>query len=125
MQAFDSQEAAGNTVVALGRILVLNLILRNEDRLPYHRLRWRGNPEILLFVDKIVSKKSNAFDEIVYPSFEKNNSIVDRSFQKIRKQTPQSDENLYLRALTSRKNYENNLVEPLARPSPYFLQEKM
>ncbi|KAK8953125.1 Dual specificity protein phosphatase PHS1 [Platanthera guangdongensis] len=85
MQAFDSQEAAGNIVIALGRILVLDIILRNEDRLPYHRLRWRGNPENLLFVDKIVSKKSNAFDEIIYPSFERTNFIVDRSFQKNQK----------------------------------------
>ncbi|KAK8953131.1 hypothetical protein KSP40_PGU005522 [Platanthera guangdongensis] len=69
--------------------------------LPYHRLRWRGNPENLLFVDKIVSKKSNAFDEIVYPSFEETTRLLTGPSKNIRKQTPQSDENLYLRALTS------------------------
>ncbi|KAK8953128.1 Dual specificity protein phosphatase PHS1 [Platanthera guangdongensis] len=84
MQAFDSSEATGNTVVALGSILVLDLILRNEDRLPYHQLGWRGNPENLHFVDKITSKKLNAVDEIVSP-FERNNSTVDRFFQKNRK----------------------------------------
>ncbi|KAK8941424.1 Dual specificity protein phosphatase PHS1 [Platanthera zijinensis] len=88
MQAFDSLEASENTALALGRILVLDLVLRNEDRLPCHQLGWRGNPGNLLFVDKIVSKKLDALAEIVSLSFERNNSSAVRSFMKNQKADP-------------------------------------
>lgn len=52
-RAFDSQEAAQRTAVALGRILILDLVLRNEDRLPCRQLGWRGNPANLLFTEKL------------------------------------------------------------------------
>eukprot|EP01018_Ginkgo_biloba_P028023 Gb_35255 [translate_table: standard] len=51
--AFDTLEATQKTAAALGRILVLDLVLRNEDRLPCRQLGWRGNPANLLFTHKL------------------------------------------------------------------------
>jgi len=61
--AFGSQEAAGNTAAALGRVLMLDLILRNEDRLPCRELGWRGNPANLLLADEVASAKLDALEE--------------------------------------------------------------
>lgn len=61
--AFGSQEAAQNTAAAIGRVLILDLILRNEDRLPCHQLGWRGNPANLLLADKVASAKLDALEE--------------------------------------------------------------
>ncbi|KAL7591611.1 hypothetical protein Lser_V15G33845 [Lactuca serriola] len=41
--AFKTQEAAEKTAAALGRILMLDLVIRNEDRLLCRYLCWRGN----------------------------------------------------------------------------------
>lgn len=51
--AFNTQEAAQKTAAALGKLLVLDLVVRNEDRLPCRQLGWRGNPENLLFTEKL------------------------------------------------------------------------
>jgi atypical dual specificity phosphatase len=40
------------TASALGRILVLDLVIRNEDRLVCQELGWRGNPGNLLVSDR-------------------------------------------------------------------------
>ncbi|WOL12169.1 dual specificity protein phosphatase PHS1-like [Canna indica] len=61
--AFDSREAAESTAASLGRVFMLDLILRNEDRLPCPQLGWRGNPANLLFSNKFVSGKKDALDE--------------------------------------------------------------
>lgn len=61
--AFGSSEASRNTASSLGRILMLDLILRNEDRLPCRQLGWRGNPANLLLADKISSAKLDALEE--------------------------------------------------------------
>ncbi|XP_078439406.1 dual specificity protein phosphatase family protein isoform X2 [Wolffia australiana] len=45
---FCSLEAAEQTAAALGRVLLLDLVIRNEDRLPCRHLGWRGNPSNLL-----------------------------------------------------------------------------
>ncbi|XP_042491461.1 dual specificity protein phosphatase PHS1-like [Macadamia integrifolia] len=50
--AFDPPEAAERTATALGRILMLDLVIRNEDRLPCRQLGWRGNHANLLFTDR-------------------------------------------------------------------------
>ncbi|KAL0918545.1 hypothetical protein M5K25_010559 [Dendrobium thyrsiflorum] len=84
-QAFDSLEAAENTASALGRILLLDLIIRNEDRLPCHQLGWRGNPGNLLFVDKKASVKLDALDAISGLSSKRYNPAVLKSLQKNRK----------------------------------------
>jgi len=51
--AFNTQEAAQKTAAALGQLLVLDLVVRNEDRLPCRQLGWRGNPANLLFTEKL------------------------------------------------------------------------
>ncbi|ONM31723.1 Dual specificity protein phosphatase PHS1 [Zea mays] len=51
-KAFHSREAACVTASSLGRVLMLDLILRNEDRLPCRQLGWRGNPANLMISDK-------------------------------------------------------------------------
>ncbi|XP_020593145.1 dual specificity protein phosphatase PHS1 [Phalaenopsis equestris] len=84
-QAFNSLEAAGSTAAALGRILLLDLIIRNEDRLPCNQLGWRGNPGNLLFVDKIDSAKLDALDEITGLPFKRYNPAVVKSLQNSRK----------------------------------------
>eukprot|EP00850_Spirogloea_muscicola_P005240 SM000023S07696 [mRNA] locus=s23:1003838:1017893:+ [translate_table: standard] len=48
-QAFDTQVAAESSAYALGRVMVLDLVLRNEDRLVCRRLGWRGNAANLIF----------------------------------------------------------------------------
>ncbi|XP_074316515.1 dual specificity protein phosphatase PHS1 [Silene latifolia] len=50
--AFDSPETAEKAAAALGRILMLDLVIRNEDRLPCKQLGWRGNFANLLLADK-------------------------------------------------------------------------
>ncbi|XXG79197.1 hypothetical protein AAC387_Pa09g0319 [Persea americana] len=65
--AFESQEAAEKTAAALGRILMLDLIIRNEDRLACRQLGWRGNPSNLIFVDECPYENASedAFDSAV------------------------------------------------------------
>ena len=41
------------TATALGRTFVVDLVLRNEDRLVCHELGWRGNPGNLLVTDRV------------------------------------------------------------------------
>ncbi|KAJ3669486.1 hypothetical protein LUZ60_011436 [Juncus effusus] len=45
---FNSRESAENSANALGKVLMLDLILRNEDRLRCRQLGWRGNYANLL-----------------------------------------------------------------------------
>ncbi|KAG9136407.1 hypothetical protein Leryth_024936 [Lithospermum erythrorhizon] len=67
--AFDSQESAGRTAQALGRVMMLDLVIRNEDRLPCRRLRWRGNAANLMFTEKMeneyVDSLQVAFDTAI------------------------------------------------------------
>ncbi|KAK7358700.1 hypothetical protein VNO77_00638 [Canavalia gladiata] len=53
--AFESREYAERTSTALGRVLLLDLVIRNEDRLPCRELRWRGNSANLLLAEKMIS----------------------------------------------------------------------
>lgn len=41
------------TATALGQTFVVDLVLRNEDRLVCHELGWRGNPGNLLVTDRV------------------------------------------------------------------------
>ena len=59
-RAFESQEFAERTSAALGRIMLLDLVIRNEDRLPCRQLRWRGNSANLLLAEKIISNTDTA-----------------------------------------------------------------
>ncbi|KAL2639138.1 hypothetical protein AAZV13_06G151700 [Glycine max] len=58
--AFESQELAERTSAALDRIMLLDLVIRNEDRLPCRQLRWRGNSANLLLAEKIISSTDTA-----------------------------------------------------------------
>lgn len=60
---FDSRGVVEKTVESLGRILMLDLIIRNEDRLPCRQLGWRGNSANLLFMDKSVIANINVPEE--------------------------------------------------------------
>ncbi|RRT54239.1 hypothetical protein B296_00026726 [Ensete ventricosum] len=61
--AFQNREAAVRAAAALGRVLMLDLILRNEDRLPCRQLGWRGNYANLLIADKVTSENMDALHE--------------------------------------------------------------
>ncbi|KAG5031876.1 hypothetical protein JHK85_015858 [Glycine max] len=54
------QELAERTSAALDRIMLLDLVIRNEDRLPCRQLRWRGNSANLLLAEKIISSTDTA-----------------------------------------------------------------
>lgn len=52
-QAFSPEKVAVKTAIALGRTLVLDMVLRNEDRLVCHALGWRGNSGNLLVTEEV------------------------------------------------------------------------
>ncbi|RZR96081.1 hypothetical protein BHM03_00025034 [Ensete ventricosum] len=80
--AFDSREAAENTAEALGRVFVLDLILRNEDRLPCPQLGWRGNEANLLFSNKMASSGVDALDEAYESAIIRYKPRIMKSFRK-------------------------------------------
>ncbi|KAM0861431.1 hypothetical protein ACQ4PT_045892 [Festuca glaucescens] len=61
---FDSREFAEKAAEALGRILILDLILRNEDRLRCRPLGWRGNYANLLVADKEAYANLDSLDDV-------------------------------------------------------------
>nr|XP_010921613.1 dual specificity protein phosphatase PHS1 [Elaeis guineensis] len=83
--AFNSREAAGNTAAALGRILMLDLILRNEDRLPCHQLGWRGNPANLLIADKVASMNMDTWEEATDSAARSYQPLILKALQKERR----------------------------------------
>ncbi|GFZ17324.1 dual specificity protein phosphatase family protein [Actinidia rufa] len=85
--AFDSRETAENTAAALGRILVLDLVIRNEDRLPCRQLRWRGNSANLLLADKMASANMDALEEVFNSAIKRYRPQVIRALQKERRAT--------------------------------------
>ncbi|OAY77322.1 dual specificity protein phosphatase PHS1-like isoform X1 [Ananas comosus] len=82
--AFDFPEAAKITAFALGRVLMLDLILRNEDRLPCRQLGWRGNTANLMIADRSASANMNALEEANNHS-RGFNPILSSVFQKDRR----------------------------------------
>ncbi|XP_038976631.1 dual specificity protein phosphatase PHS1-like isoform X1 [Phoenix dactylifera] len=83
--AFNSREAAGNTAAALGRVLMLDLILRNEDRLPCRELWWRGNPANLLIADKVASVNMDAWEETNGSAARSYQPLILKALQKERR----------------------------------------
>ncbi|GMI72226.1 PROPYZAMIDE-HYPERSENSITIVE 1 [Hibiscus trionum] len=83
--AFDSKESAERTATALGRVLMLDLVIRNEDRLPCRQLRWRGNPANLLLTDKISSSHIGSLDEAFDSAMKRFHPRVMRAIQKERR----------------------------------------
>lgn len=85
--AFDLRENAENTAAALGRVLMLDLVIRNEDRLPCRQLRWRGNSSNLLLVEKIASTNKDSLEEVFDSAMKKYRPRVIRALQKERRST--------------------------------------
>lgn len=100
--AFESREAAEKTAAALGRILVLDLVIRNEDRLPCRHLRWRGNSANLLLADKVASANMHALEEAFDSAINRYRPRVVRAFQKDRRAT----------SVDSRMNHPNAGLVP-------------
>lgn len=85
--AFESLEAAEKTSAALGRILMLDLVIRNEDRLPCRHLRWRGNFANLLLSEKAVRANNDALEVAFDSAIKKYRPKVIRALQKERRAT--------------------------------------
>ncbi|KAM3268840.1 dual specificity protein phosphatase PHS1 [Capsicum chacoense] len=83
--AFNSREAGERTAAALGRVLMLDLVIRNEDRLPCRHLRWRGNPANLLLADKVNSANLDALAAAFDSAIDKYRPRVIRALQKERR----------------------------------------
>ncbi|KAL1553704.1 Very-long-chain (3R)-3-hydroxyacyl-CoA dehydratase [Salvia divinorum] len=85
--AFESREVAEKTAAALGRILMLDLVIRNEDRLPCRHLRWRGNTANLLWAEKIASANMDALELAFDSAINRYRPKVIRALQKERRAT--------------------------------------
>lgn len=83
--AFDSQEAAEKTAAALGRVMVLDLVIRNEDRLPCQQLRWRGNSANLLLSDKVATKNMDQVEVDFNSAIKRCRPKVIQALQKERR----------------------------------------
>lgn len=85
--AFESREVAEKTAAALGRILMLDLVIRNEDRLPCRHLRWRGNSANLLLTEKIASANVDALELAFDSAINRYRPKVIQALQKERRAT--------------------------------------
>lgn len=85
--AFESQEAAEKTAAAIGRIFMLDLVIRNEDRLPCCQLRWRGNSANLLLADRMATANMDPLEEPYDSVIKRCRPRVIRSLQKERRAT--------------------------------------
>ncbi|XP_057791475.1 dual specificity protein phosphatase PHS1 isoform X2 [Salvia miltiorrhiza] len=85
--AFESREVAEKTAAALGRILMLDLVIRNEDRLPCRHLRWRGNTANLLLAEKIASANMDALELAFDSAINRYRPKVIQALQKERRAT--------------------------------------
>ncbi|KDP22550.1 hypothetical protein JCGZ_26381 [Jatropha curcas] len=81
--AFESRE----TATALGRVLMLDLVIRNEDRLPCRQLRWRGNAANLLLADQMASANVNELEDAFDSAINRYRPRVVRALQKERRAT--------------------------------------
>lgn len=80
-KAFSSRQAACVTSSSLGRVLMLDLILRNEDRLPCRQLGWRGNPANLMISDRPSSPSMDRFEDSKNTP-ESSNPLISDIFQR-------------------------------------------
>nr|GEX49025.1 dual specificity protein phosphatase PHS1 isoform X2 [Tanacetum cinerariifolium] len=85
--AFKTQKAAEKTSAALGRILMLDLVIRNEDRLPCRYLQWRGNSANLLLADKMATANQDAVEDAFDSAIKRYRPRVMRALQKDRRST--------------------------------------
>ncbi|CAI8619313.1 unnamed protein product [Vicia faba] len=85
ISAFESRESAEKTSEALGRVLMLDLVIRNEDRLPCRELRWRGNSANLLLAEKMISANTNTLEAALDSAMNLYRPKVVRALQKERR----------------------------------------
>ncbi|KAK9278604.1 hypothetical protein L1049_028177 [Liquidambar formosana] len=64
---------------------MLDLVIRNEDRLPCRQLRWRGNSANLLLADKMASANMDAMGEALNSSIKQYRPRVIRALQNERR----------------------------------------
>lgn len=86
-RAFESQEYAERTSAALGRVMMLDLVIRNEDRLPCRQLRWRGNSANLLLAEKTISASTDTIGEIFDSAMNRYGLRVSKTLQKEKRST--------------------------------------
>lgn len=85
--AFESREVSEKIAAALGRILMLDLVIRNEDRLPCRHLGWRGNSANLLLAEKVGSKNVDALEVAFDSIIKRYTPKVIEALQKERRST--------------------------------------
>ncbi|CAL0306730.1 unnamed protein product [Lupinus luteus] len=85
--AFESRESAERTSAALGRVLMLDLVIRNEDRLPCRELRWRGNSANLLLAEKMTSENTDTLQAVIDSAINRYRPKVIKALQKERRST--------------------------------------
>lgn len=78
---------AERTARALGRILMLDLVIRNEDRLPCRHLRWRGNSANLLLAEKVATANIDALELAFDSAIKRYRPKVIWALQKERRAT--------------------------------------
>ncbi|KAJ1417842.1 Tyrosine specific protein phosphatases domain [Sesbania bispinosa] len=83
--AFESQDSAERISAALGRIMMLDLVIRNEDRLPCRELRWRGNSANLLLAEKMISANTDTLGEAFDSAMNQYGPRVIRALKKERR----------------------------------------
>lgn len=83
--AFESRESAEKTSEALGKVLMLDLVIRNEDRLPCRELRWRGNSANLLLAEKMISANTNTLQAALDSAINRYRPKVIKALQKERR----------------------------------------
>lgn len=131
MSSFETEEKAERVAAALGRILMLDLVIRNEDRLPCRQLRWRGNPANLLLTDRIVSSSKHlecsfeeAFDSAIkrchprdYRSIQRErraSSVDSRSRLSVSDQRLVSQSSEFSDITESPKSYDTAFLSPMS-----------
>ncbi|KAJ6375300.1 hypothetical protein OIU77_000308 [Salix suchowensis] len=85
--AFEPRETGERIAAALGRVFLLDLVIRNEDRLPCRELRWRGNPANLLLAEKMTSSNVNALEVPLDSAINRYRPKVIKALQKERRAT--------------------------------------
>ncbi|KAJ6418016.1 hypothetical protein OIU84_001410 [Salix udensis] len=85
--AFEPRETGERIAAALGRVFLLDLVIRNEDRLPCRELGWRGNPANLLLAEKMTSSNVNALEVALNSAINRYQPKVIKALQKERRAT--------------------------------------
>ncbi|PRQ16875.1 putative phosphoric monoester hydrolase [Rosa chinensis] len=107
---FEVKETAEKTAASLGRILMLDLVIRNEDRLPCRQLRWRGNSANLLFADKMDFGNMDRLEEAFDSAIKRYKPRVIRALQKDRRATS-VDIRLHNTALVPQKSDLSDIMD--------------